>query len=253
MPHTGPRAWPGDPDPWEGENFGNSVDIRGDGIVVAAVNDRISPPGGFSAGAAYFLQRRNLVGTWGFDFKFVASDAEIGDNFGYRVAMDQDEGNNYIVAIGEPGDEAVYVYQGNTNLWSETILTATDMTANPNAYGVDVAVSLPLLLVGASASSPPPPPSGAQGELSFYERTGTNSWNELGWRAATVRSSNNSFFGEYVAASESTYAGSSPGFDGGPGEPQITGQGQLYVFEGLSIFSDGFESGDVCAWSDIFP
>ena len=31
--------------PNEGENFGNSVDIRGDGIVVGAVNDRISPPG----------------------------------------------------------------------------------------------------------------------------------------------------------------------------------------------------------------
>ena len=241
-------------DAWEGENFGNSVDIRGDGIVVGAVNDRLSPPGGFSAGAAYFLQRRNLVGTWGFDFKFVASDAEIGDNFGYRVAMDQDQGNNYVVVVGEPGDEATYVYVGNTNLWSETILTATDTTANPGAYGIDVGVSLPLLIVGAAGSSPPPPPGGADGALYFYERTDTNSWNELGWRAATERSAGGStFFSEDVAIDEHTAAASAPGFDNAAGEPQITNQGQLYVFEGRSIFTDGFESGDVCAWNDASP
>lgn len=238
--------------PYEGENFGSAVDIRSDGIVVGAVGDRLSPPGGFAAGAAYFLRRRNLVGTWGFDYKFVASDAEAGDNFGYRVAIDVDEANNYIVAVGEPWDDTVYVYQGNTNLWNETILTATDTTSNPDAYGVDVGVSLPLLIVGASASSPPP--GGANGALYFYERTGTNSWNELGWRDAPERSAGNAtYFAEDVAIHKSTTAASAPGFDNAVDETQIIDQGQLYVFEGQSIFTDGFESGDVCSWQSVRP
>ena len=210
--------------------------------------------GGTLSRRRLILQRRNLVGTWGFDFKFVASDAEGGDNFGYRVAMDQDQGNNYVVVVGEPGDESTYVYVGNTNLWSETILTATDMTANPGAYGVDVGVSLPLLIVGAAGSSPPPGPSNSDGALYFYERTDTNSWNELGWRAATERSAGQSaFFSEDVGIDLPTIAASAPGFDNVAGDPQIINQGQLYVFESLSIFTDGFESGDVCAWNDASP
>ena len=50
-----------------------------------------------------------------------------------------------------------------------------------------------------------------------------------------------------AAISEASISASSAG------DTQITNQGQVYVFEDLSIFTDGFKSGDVCAWNDVSP
>ena len=231
------------------ENFGFSVDIRGDGIVVGTPDDFIGAVTPVETGAAYFLSRRTIVGAWGFDWKFLASDGVNGDDFGWSVAMDIDSGNNYMVVVGDKRKQAAYVYRGNTNAWDEEILTPQDLTANPDRYGDTVAIDLPLIIVGAPDSDPGPSQTNA-GALYFYQQVGTNEWNELGYRADLTTINATQQMSEWIAISGYTFAASSPTFDipcGG------FNHGQTYVFEDFPIFVDGFESGDVSAWSGSAP
>lgn len=250
---------PAAPDSWEDDRFGGSVDIRGDGIVVGAIDDSVplSAGGTGRAGSAYFLQRRNLAGVWGFDYKFVASDASIGDQYSISVAIDVDQGNDYVVVVGENVRDSAYVYQGTTNLWSETTLTAIDGTAFPERYGDTVAVDLPLLLVGSPDANPdiaPPGFGSNHGALYVYQRAGINSWAEVGYLTPeVVNRSGATGMSERIAISGTTFAATAPFFDYADGETVYTAQGQFYVFDSIPLFADGFESGSTGSWSSPTP
>lgn len=250
---------PAAPESWEDDRFGSSVDISGDGIVVGAIDDSVALAAGGTgrAGSAFFLQRRNLVGTWGFDHKFVATDAAVGDQFSISVAMDVDEGNDFIVVIGENVRDSAYVYQGNTNLWGEVTISPIDGTAFPERFGDTVAVDLPLLLVGSPDANPDVAPPGfgsSHGALYVYERVGTNAWAELGYLTPDVVDRTGfTGMGERIAISGMTFAATAPFFDYADGETVHTAQGQFYVFELPPLFADGFESGSTGNWSTTTP
>ena len=130
--------------------FGGSVAVSGDTAVVGTL-----VPGGGGAGAAYVFQR-NEGGTdnWGELMKLTASDAQVNDKFGTRVAVSGDTA--VVGAFGEDAGGssagAAYVFQrneGGADNWGEvTKLTASDAQAE-DWFGSSVTISGDTAVVGA--------------------------------------------------------------------------------------------------------
>ena len=141
------------PDAFPGDHFGFSVDIAGDGIAVGTPDDLIEDTA-IDSGAVYFLQRRNLGGVWGIEWKFRRDAQAVGDElFGWSVAIDNYGFGQQFVVVGAPGEGAgvTYVYTGITNQWTEAILTPTD-TTNVASFGNAVGIDLPMVVSGAPNS-----------------------------------------------------------------------------------------------------
>lgn len=137
-----------DPDP--ADNFGVSVELDGDNLIVGANLDDES---GQNAGAAYVFNR-NLGGAdnWGQVSKLLATTGTDNDNMGSSVAID----GNYAV-VGATGVDglfqnkgAAYVFKNSAGGWNQVArMSAPQSTQNDN-FGVSVAVSGPWALVGAN-------------------------------------------------------------------------------------------------------
>ncbi len=135
-----------------GDQFGYSVAVSGDTVVVGA-NDEDSA--GSGTGAAYVF-RRNHGGAdnWGEVKKLIASDAQGGDNFGWSVTVSGDTVvvGAYVEDAGGSAAGAAYVFQrnqGGTDNWGEVKkLTASDAETG-DLFGISVAVSGDTIVVGA--------------------------------------------------------------------------------------------------------
>ncbi|MBN1509649.1 MAG: LEPR-XLL domain-containing protein, partial [Sedimentisphaerales bacterium] len=130
------------------DQFGWSVDISGDHIIVGA-------PGasGSSLGAAYIFKRDNTG--WVQEAKLAASDGAGGDEFGASVAID----GAYAV-VGAPGVEngyssgAAYVFGRDGSDWTQqTTLLPSDVEYY-NEFGHSVSVSGDYALIGADRLGP---------------------------------------------------------------------------------------------------
>ena len=131
--------------------FGSSIAVSGDTAVVGA---RAEDEGGAQAGAVYVYQRdEGGSGNWGEVKKLIASDAQAGDVFGWKVAI---SGDIVVVGANDAGASlagAAYVFQrdeGGADNWGEVKkLTAFDADAG-DLYGTGVAVSGDIVVVGAA-------------------------------------------------------------------------------------------------------
>jgi len=102
------------------DQFGNSIDIDGDTLVVGARYH-----GG--KGAAYIYTKSGT--TWSLEQKLVASDAATDDDFGLSTAIDGDR-----VSISAPGNDdtysntgSIYIFERSGTVWSEHVkLTTSD-------------------------------------------------------------------------------------------------------------------------------
>ena len=127
----------------QGDQFGESVAISGDTIVVGAQQNHAPL---FASGSAYVFSRSGT--TWTEQAQLAASDAAQGDLFGSGVAVEGDvvvvsaEGNS-----GNPGSAYVFIRSG-TSWTEEAQLTASD-AAGGEAVGRWVAVSGDTIVVGA--------------------------------------------------------------------------------------------------------
>jgi hypothetical protein len=161
--------------------FGYSVAVSGD---IAVVGARYEDAGGGEAGAAYVFGR-NAGGTnnWGQVKKLTASDAQADDWFGYSVAVSGDiavVGAHYEDAGGgEAG--AAYVFgrnAGGTNNWGQVKkLTASDAEWGDH-FGVDVAVSGDIAVVGAEGEDAGGSNAGAA-YVFGRNAGGTNNWGQV--------------------------------------------------------------------------
>ncbi len=135
-----------------GDFFGISVAVSGDTAVVGAFHEGA---GGIRAGAAYvFVRDQGGADNWGQVKKLIASDAETGDYFGYKMAVSGDT-----AVVGATNEDAggsragaAYVFQrnqGGADTWGEVKkLTASDAQAD-DRFGLSVAVSGDSAVVGA--------------------------------------------------------------------------------------------------------
>jgi hypothetical protein len=129
----------------DNDNFGNSVAIFGDIVVVGA--PRHDAGGKTGTGAAYVFERNG--GTWPQKKKLTASEAGLFDWFGTSVAIDGDT-----IVVGRPNVEgseyggAAHVFKYDGNTWiQEAKLTASNAYSH-NYLGTSVAIDGGLIVVG---------------------------------------------------------------------------------------------------------
>jgi len=167
----------------ESGNFGTSVSISGDTIVVGS-NGGIS--GGISTGTAY-VYGKNVGGTdnWGEIKKISASDGAFRDSFGVSIAIFDDT-----IIVGSTGDTTIagfstgsaYVFGrnvGGTDNWGDiTKLIASDAAIRAN-YGVSVSIFDDTIVVGADKNDGSPPST--PGATYVYGRNvgGTDNWGDI--------------------------------------------------------------------------
>ena len=133
--------------PTSGNEFGTSVAISGDTVLVGASSGDAAFP---FAGSAYVFVRNGS--TWSEQQKLIAADFAAYDSFGYSVAIsgdtavvgaDQDDDNG-----GDSGSAYVFVRSGSS--WSQQQkLTASD-GAQVDWFGGSVAISGDRIAVGSS-------------------------------------------------------------------------------------------------------
>jgi predicted SPOUT superfamily RNA methylase MTH1 len=132
-----------------GDNFGVSVAISGDNIVVGANHE--DPDGISDAGSAYIFDAvsGNQLN------KLTASDKEATDNFGYSVAI---SGDNIVVGANQENPDgssnagSAYIFDAVTGDQLHK-LTASDKEAG-DYFGYSVAISGDNIVVGAFLENP---------------------------------------------------------------------------------------------------
>ncbi|MDX1959316.1 MAG: hypothetical protein SFU98_12125 [Leptospiraceae bacterium] len=165
-----------------GDNFGVSVSISGDTIVVGAANEdslqttitngtlvQANDLGTANAGAAYVFRRNGT--TWTNEAYLKASNANVSDVFGYSVAISGDtivvsatleDSNQTTITNGttassdntSPDSGAAYVFRRNGNIWAQEAYlkapNAEGFAVNPgDGFGDSVAISNDTIVVGA--------------------------------------------------------------------------------------------------------
>jgi len=134
-----------------GDEFGYSVSVSGDVILVGA---HAHVNGGVSSGAAY-LFGRNQGGTtnWGQIKKLAASDGLASDNFGWSVSVYDDT-----AVVGTPNHDqlgndtgAAYVFErdfGGANNWGQLKQLLPPVVLNNDQFGYSVSISRDKIVVG---------------------------------------------------------------------------------------------------------
>ncbi|WP_309381220.1 InlB B-repeat-containing protein [Cerasicoccus frondis] len=124
------------------DNFGSSVSISGDTIVIGSKYD---DDAGISSGSAYVFTR--IDGEWLEQTKLIASDAAANDRFGFRVSI---SGDTAVVGTYDSG--SAYVFTRTDGVWSEQAkITASD--APVRLFGDDLSISGDSIIIGADAKA----------------------------------------------------------------------------------------------------
>ncbi len=123
-----------------GDQFGISVALSGDTVVVGAYND--DPPSGSNAGTAYLFTRSSdpCTAPWVQQTIIAASDGAANDVFGYSVALSQDSaiiGAFSADTAGGANAGAAYFFNLNCDNDSDGIINSLDECPG-NAPGLKV-------------------------------------------------------------------------------------------------------------------
>ena len=180
-----------------GDQFGWSVSISGDVVVVGA---RWEDQGDADAGAAYVYHRNGT--SWPQAQKLTASNAGVNDQFGWSVAVD---GEALVVGAyledskgGNAG--AAYVFERQAGVWNQqSLLTASDGT-DSDFFGYSVAIDDDTVAVGAVGDQ------SSRGTVYFYVRTET-SWSQ---QQSVAVGNNSAHFGRSVSLDGDTAVIGSP-------------------------------------------
>lgn len=154
-----------------GDQFGVSVALDGDTLVVGAAYADIGPNS--DQGAAYVFVR-SATGAWLQQQKLVAGDGDAGAQFGSSVALNEDSliVGAHMADIGAAVDQgAAYMFTRAGSTWSQQQkLTSSDGQAG-DRFGVAVTLDGNTAVVGASLANVGP--NGDQGAAYAYVRSGT--------------------------------------------------------------------------------
>jgi hypothetical protein len=192
-----------------GDNFGWSVSVYGDTLVVGAWRENSK------TGAAYVFTRSGT--TWSQQAKLTASDAQADDEFGQSVSVYGDT-----LVVGAWGEDskgnnagAVYVYTRSGTTWTQQAkLTASDAQAN-DRFGHSVSVYGDTLVVGARFEDSGGTDAGA---AYVYVRSGTTWSQQAKLQSSDIQAGDNfgfsvSLYGDTLVAG--AFAEDSGGTDAG--------------------------------------
>ncbi len=248
-----------------GDNFGWSVAVSGDTVVVGAaqefsnatgVNGDESNNAAIGSGAAYVFVRNGT--TWTQQAYLKASNTGANDNFGWSVAVSGDtvvvgangEDSNATGVNGDEGDSdavfsgAAYVFVRNGTTWTQQAYLKASNTAWFHDFGVSVAVSGDTVVVGADGEDSNATgingdesnhAAGSSGAAYVFVRSGTT-WTQQ----AYLKASNTDAFDQFgisVAVSGDTAVvgankedSNATGGDGDEGNNAALDSGAAYVF-----------------------
>jgi hypothetical protein len=161
----------------EDDNFGNSVNISGDGdtCVVGAYKEDTN---GERSGAAYIFTRSGS--TWKEQQKLLPFDGDVWDNFAWGTAISSD-GNTCV--IGAQGEDtkgsnagAAYIFTRSGNTWSHQAKLMTSDAQHSDDLGFSCSISSDgnTCVVAASSESEKGQQAGA---AYIFTRSG-NTWSE---------------------------------------------------------------------------
>ncbi|HUN80002.1 MAG TPA: FG-GAP repeat protein, partial [Phycisphaerae bacterium] len=225
------------PDP--NDQFGFSVAISGDTIVVGANHEASSATGvdGDStdnsapgAGAAYVFVREGA--SWSQQAYLKASNTNTGDRFGASVAISGDtivvgansEASNTTGVNGDQLDNsasfsgAAYVFVRSAGLWSQQAYLKASNTNSGDDFGLAVAVSGDTIVVGADTEASNATGvngdqlnngAAAAGAAYVFVRSGA-AWSQQAYLKAS-NAEMNDIFGTAVAVSGDTIVVGAPG------------------------------------------
>ncbi|MFO0981459.1 MAG: hypothetical protein U1E76_06840 [Planctomycetota bacterium] len=154
------------------QQFGRSVAIDGDAIVVGAPSDDEACPGhdDCDAGAAYVYRLDPSIDAWQLEAKLMALDGQAAAAYGMSVAVHDDA-----IAVGAPSyglydaSGAVYVHRRSGSGWSqEARIQPPDLGAD-DRFGNAVGLDQDLLLIGAPQFG-----GNGQGHARVYRHSGSN-------------------------------------------------------------------------------
>jgi len=224
-----------------GDEFGDSVSVSGDTVVVGAPDEASNATGvngdqnnnsTASSGAAYVFVRSGTV--WSQQAYLKASNTEKGDFFAYSPVSVSVSGDTVVVgapfedssATGVNGDQsdnighqsgAAYVFVRSGTVWSQQAYLKASNTDAWDQFGYAVAISGKTVVIGAASflGAESSDSTGVNGDQSnnnlslsgaayVFVRSGT-SWSQ----AAYLKASNtgwNDHFGISVAVSDDTVA-----------------------------------------------
>ena len=196
-----------------GDQFGFNVGISSETVVVGAVSDDTI------TGSAYVFVRSGT--SWSQQQKLTASDAAVGDLFGWAVTI----GGDTVVA-GAPGDNtaagSAYVFVRSGTSWSQQAkLTASDAAAGDSFGRNAVGISGDTLVVGAPFDD-----TGAgsdAGSAYVFVRSGT-SWSQQQKLTAGDAAAGDTFGISVGISVDTVVIGARLDDDGG------NGSGSAYVF-----------------------
>jgi len=130
------------------DQFGRSVAIAGDTIVVGADED--DTENGTKSGSAYVFMRTGT--TWTEQAKLMASDGMARENFGIRVAI---AGDTIVVGAWQDNNDngadsgAAYVFRYTGTTWTEQAKLMASDGAMDDWFGEHVAIAGDTVVVGA--------------------------------------------------------------------------------------------------------
>jgi hypothetical protein len=169
------------------DNFGHSVAIAGDTVVVGA------PRNYRARGAAYVFTRAGA--NWTQTAKLTAADTLDNDNLGFVVACNGDT-----AVAGAPYQNrshgAAYVYVRSGANWTQQAKLMSADAADNDIFGISVALSGDAAVVGAYLKN------SARGAAYVFRRAGTT-WTEDA-KLTPSDSAPNDYFGYSVAAASDT-------------------------------------------------
>ena len=169
------------PDAVTADQFGSSVAIDGDTVVVGAW---LEDAAGTNAGAAYVFQRdQGGAGNWGQVAKITGTDTTAADKFGYSVDISVDT-----IIVGAPQDDpsgsasgAAYIFdrnEGGANNWGEVAkLTGSDSTTS-DLFAFSVGIDGDVAVAGSRFGDAS---EANMGSAFVYSRNqgGTDNWGQV--------------------------------------------------------------------------
>jgi hypothetical protein len=229
-----------DPEGQPGDLFGGATALQGDTALIGA--DSANIEGDPNRGAAYVYRR--IGSAWVLEQELLASDGGNPDQFGFSVAL---EGDVALIGAwqkpieGSVAQGAAYVFRRSGTSWSEEQrLTASD-GHDFSFFGWSAALDDHLALIGGRHDFPEENQQGVVYEYRYRE----GAWEEIQRFAAPIGHGIDGF-GQSIALTGERVLISNPSnfLVQPPG-------GTAWIFRRPVLFEDGFESGDVSAWTQV--
>jgi len=187
----------------EGDNFGYSVAISGDTVVIGATSE---DENGSDSGSAYVFER--IAGIWTQQARLIPDDAVVGNLFGCSVAVD-----GATAVIGAYGDidfaGSAYVFERIADIWTQQARLCDDDTDSGDHFGYSVSVSEGRVMVGAPYDDESGNDSGS---ICEFVRESDGNWSQQA-KLTPVDGAEGDNFGYSVAIYGDTAVVGAPGDD----------------------------------------